>query len=154
MPKMMLAAIAAHVTEGAAAPPLQARAPALELEPLAAASAGGALAGTAGQALPVGPVAMRPFDGSGGFGAEVLGVDLSQPLLPDHFQAIAAAFERHSVLVFRGQDRMGADGQLRLIQALNRCWGLEARSEQQRIALQSRKRYMAASLATLPKAGR
>jgi taurine dioxygenase len=37
-------------------------------------------------------------------GAEVLGVDLSQPLPEDAFQAIRAAFHRHLLLVFASQD--------------------------------------------------
>ena len=74
----------------------------------------------------------KPLGGSPSVGAEVGGsVDLSQPLTAATAAAISDALERHKVLVFRGQDRMGADGQLRLIQALNRCWELEARSEQQ-----------------------
>jgi alpha-ketoglutarate-dependent 2,4-dichlorophenoxyacetate dioxygenase len=36
-------------------------------------------------------------------GAEVAGVDLARPLADDAFARIAAAFDEHSVLVFRGQ---------------------------------------------------
>jgi alpha-ketoglutarate-dependent 2,4-dichlorophenoxyacetate dioxygenase len=36
-------------------------------------------------------------------GAEVVGVDLARPLADDAFARIAAAFDEHSVLVFRGQ---------------------------------------------------
>ncbi len=51
-------------------------------------------------------------DGNGGFeirpsgapvGAEVFGVDLSVPLAEEAFQACEAAFDRYSVLCFRGQ---------------------------------------------------
>lgn len=48
------------------------------------------------------PVDVRAFDAV--LGAEILGVDLSQPLDDDTFAAIEDAYNRYSVLLFRGQD--------------------------------------------------
>jgi taurine dioxygenase len=47
-------------------------------------------------------IATRPLAPS--FGAEVMGLDLSRPLAPDLAAALRAAFDRHLVLLFRGQD--------------------------------------------------
>jgi alpha-ketoglutarate-dependent 2,4-dichlorophenoxyacetate dioxygenase len=44
-------------------------------------------------------------------GAEVRGVDLTRPLLPEIFAEIEAAFNRHGILVFRGQ-RLSDEQQL------------------------------------------
>jgi alpha-ketoglutarate-dependent taurine dioxygenase len=40
----------------------------------------------------------------GNIGAEIRGLDLTQPLAPPQFEALHAAFVRHEVLVFREQD--------------------------------------------------
>src|SRR5581483_8669709 len=42
------------------------------------------------------------------FAAEVSGVDLTRPLDDATFERLAQAFDDHSVLVFRGQHRLGA----------------------------------------------
>lgn len=47
------------------------------------------------------PFDIRPFDGA--IGAEVLGIDLGAPLEDADFRALEAAWNRHSVLVFRDQ---------------------------------------------------
>ena len=39
-----------------------------------------------------------------GLGAEIRGVNLAQPLLPDQIEQIKQAFLDHMVLVFRDQD--------------------------------------------------
>ncbi len=46
-------------------------------------------------------IVVRPFDGE--FGAELLGIDLAEPLAEASFRAWAEAFERHSVLAIRDQ---------------------------------------------------
>lgn len=48
------------------------------------------------------PIDIRAFDAA--LGAEILGVDLSRPLDDDTFAAIEDAYNRYSVLLFRGQE--------------------------------------------------
>ena len=48
------------------------------------------------------PIDVRAFDAA--LGAEILGVDLSRPLDDDTFAAIEDAYNRYSVLLFRGQE--------------------------------------------------
>ncbi|MCC2096820.1 MAG: TauD/TfdA family dioxygenase [Hyphomicrobiales bacterium] len=48
-----------------------------------------------------GPMAVLPFDN--GFGCEIAGLDLSQPLTQGAFDAWQQAFERYSVVVIRSQ---------------------------------------------------
>ncbi|WP_394791581.1 TauD/TfdA dioxygenase family protein [Rhodoferax sp.] len=52
-------------------------------------------------AAPTQPLEIRPFDAP--LGAEVLGLDLSQPLAADDFAGIHRAHLQHHVLVFRDQ---------------------------------------------------
>ena len=44
-----------------------------------------------------------------GFGAEITGIDLSQPVPPDTFRLLQDAFDVHALLLFRGQ-RLGPSG--------------------------------------------
>ncbi|MFO1086887.1 MAG: TauD/TfdA family dioxygenase [Reyranellaceae bacterium] len=46
-------------------------------------------------------IALRPLNSR--FGAEVAGIDLSRPLDAETFEQIEQAFDRHSLLLFRGQ---------------------------------------------------
>ena len=48
-----------------------------------------------------GPITVRKLHPL--FGAEVLGIDITRPLSPREFGPIRAAFEEHSVLLFRDQ---------------------------------------------------
>lgn len=52
-------------------------------------------------------------------GAEVLGLDLTQPLDPDTFAQVRATFLEHQVICIRGQEAMTPDDQL----AFARMWG-------------------------------
>jgi taurine dioxygenase len=57
---------------------------------------------TARTGIDVAAIALRPLAPS--FGAEVQGLDLSRPLHLDVAAELRAAFDRHRVLLFRGQD--------------------------------------------------
>jgi taurine dioxygenase len=52
-------------------------------------------------------------------GAEVFGLDLEQPLDDATFEAISAAFDRHSVLVFRDQKTLSPEARI----AFSKRWG-------------------------------
>lgn len=67
-------------------------------------------------------------------GAEVSGIDLSNDdgLSAADIAAIDEALLAHKVLVFRQQTAMTHEHQASLVRGLNRHWGLEARSDQQK----------------------
>jgi taurine dioxygenase len=55
---------------------------------------------------------------SGALGAEISGVDLSDPVLPDRFDELLGYFHRYGALLFRGQE-LSRPGQI----AFARCFG-------------------------------
>ncbi|HSW15587.1 MAG TPA: TauD/TfdA family dioxygenase [Ramlibacter sp.] len=53
---------------------------------------------------------VHPFDGA--LGADIRGIDLNEPLSPDDVRALQAAWSRHLVLRFRGQQSLTLQSQI------------------------------------------
>ena len=59
-----------------------------------------------------------------GFGAEIIGVDFSEPISDDDMQFISDAFDHHHILTFRGYDGLSTDQVL----AASRLFGKDLES--------------------------
>ena len=91
------------------------------------------LAATAGRIELSGGISVVPLTPL--IGAEVVGLNASQPLNAEDLAAITAAFLRYKVLMIRsnGAWRMDADAHTRFCQQISDHWGIKADTEQKKL---------------------